>query len=410
MFGPASLSLLALLLIAAVLTRQAPLFLLALALLLASGLSRLYERHCLTGLRYQRRLSRRQAPFGATVELELEIVNEKLLPLAWLEVQEELPRDLPPRQGRVLNRLRPSRPLLHALLALRPFERVRRRYQIPCLRRGEHTFGPALVRTGDLFGLVNRDLTIDTIETLVVFPRVVPLAALGLPAHQPLGDLRARSWLFEDPSRIAGAREYRPGESLRRIHWAATARAQRLQSRVFEATTSHALLLCLNLQTIQSPFVTLEYDPDALELTICAAASIAAWALAQGLAVGLVSNGIHRLSPVPVAVEARADPDHLPRLLEALGRLQPLARQPFTATLAAGARRLPYGATVVAVSAVLTPAIAAALVGLRRRGHPVVLVATGREAPAGPLDGVVVRRIGPPEHWRDLPALAPVAG
>ena len=220
-----------------------------------------------------------------------------------------------------------------------------------------------------------------TTTSLVVFPRVVPLGALGLPAHQPLGDLKARSWLFDDPSRMAGVREHRPGESLRRIHWAATARTQRLQSRVFEATTSHALMLFLNLTTVPGPVVTLEYDPDALELTICAAASIGAWAIGQGFAVGLASNGLHRLDPTPVAVEARADPSHLPRLLTALGRLQPLARHSFEATLAQHASRLAFGATVVVVSAVLSPAAVAILLGLRRRGHAVTVVATGREAP-----------------------------
>lgn len=402
MFGPATVTLLVLVLIAGIIARQAALVLLALALLLAAGLSRLYERHALTGLSYRRRLSHRQVAFGATVELEVEAVNAKLLPLAWLEFEDELPRDLEPERGQVQQRTRPARPLLLGTLALRPYERVRRRYRISCRRRGEHVFGPALLRTGDLFGLVTQDLEVEATDTLIVFPRLLALVDLGLPAHQPLGDLRVQSWLFDDPSRIAGAREHQPGDSLRRIHWAATARAQRLQSRVYEATTSHRLLLCVNVQTLAGG-PTFEYDPDALELTISVAASIAAWALDHGFSVGLASNGIHRLRPRPVSVDSRADPAQRERLLVALGRLQPVARLPFPATLAQATGRLGFGETLVVVSATADVALLTALGGVRRRGHPVVLLATGRRPPERGLDGVVVRRVGPPEAWRTLP-------
>src|SRR5262249_33152756 len=102
MFGPATLTLLTLLLLISLLARQTPLFLLALALLLAALLSRLYERYCLTGLEYRRRFSRRQVPFGETVDLEIEVVNRKLLPLAWLDVEDEIPRELLPARSKVV--------------------------------------------------------------------------------------------------------------------------------------------------------------------------------------------------------------------------------------------------------------------------------------------------------------------
>src|SRR5712692_9886179 len=98
MFGTATLTLLSLLLIVSLLAHQAPLFLLALALLLASGLSRIWERYCLTGLEYRRSFSRARVEFGDTIELEIEIVNRKLLPLSWLEIEDELPVELRPER------------------------------------------------------------------------------------------------------------------------------------------------------------------------------------------------------------------------------------------------------------------------------------------------------------------------
>jgi uncharacterized protein (DUF58 family) len=405
MLGTATLWMLALLLFLSVLAHQAPLFVLSLALLVAAGVSKLYERYCLSGLEYRRRFSRRAADFGETIELEVEVVNRKLLPLAWLEIEDEIPRALPPARGRVHFSHKPNRSLLTSLLALRPYERVRRHYPLPCLTRGEHRFGPVRLRTGDLFGLVTREEVRLQEDVLVVYPRVVPVAALGLPARRPLGELRTRSWLFEDPSRLAGVRDYRPGDSLRRIHWAATARTQRLQAKIYEATTSHTLMLFLNVQSTPAGWWGLGYDPDVLELSIMTAASLAAWAFEHGYQVGLVTNGMHYFRRTKVAVAPTGDPARLPDFLDALGRLQPIAVRPFEAVLTEDVRQLPFGATIVAVTGVLTAPVVSALLALTRRGRAVTIVLTGRQDAPASLVGIPVRRVGPPEAWRELAEL-----
>ena len=407
MFGPATFTVLALLLAVSVLARYAPLFLLALTLLLAAGLSKLWERYCLSGLEYRRHLSHGQSAFGDTVVLELEIVNRKLLPLAWLEIADEIPGALPPARGRVRASHQPGRALLVSLIALRPYERVRRRYELPARVRGEHLFGPVRLRSGDLFGLVRREVVLEQVDTLVVCPRVVPPGRLGLPARQPLGNLGARTWLFEDPSRLAGARDYRPGDGLRRIHWAASARAQRLQARVYEPTTGHKLMIFLNLTSVTGPHWRVTYAPDVVELAIMAAASIAAWGQANAFEVGLASNGLHRLEASPGVAASSAAPTQHARLRQSLGRLQPISTWPFERVLAEESRRLTFGTSAVVISALVTSRLITALAAMRRRGHTVTLVLVGREAPNVSLPGIAVRRVGPPEAWRDLATLAP---
>jgi uncharacterized protein (DUF58 family) len=406
MFGSATLTILTLLLLLSIAAREAPLFLLAFALLLAAGLSALWKRYCLTGLEYRRHFSRRAVEFGETIDLELEIVNRKILPLSWLELDDEVPAAIAPTQAHAIGSYKPGRAALESLLAFRPYERIRRRYHLPGRARGEHAFGPVRLRTGDLFGLVSEELTIPLEESVVVYPRVVPLTALGLPAHNPLGDRRTRSWLFEDPSRFAGVRERRPEDALRRIHWAASARAQTLFVKVYEPSTTQKLVLFLNVVSTPGDWWGQSYDPDALELTIATAASIARWGLENRYQVGLKSNGIHRLRSLHVGVEPAGDAEQLPRLLDALGRLQPLAARDFSQTLTEGSRQLPFGATIVAVTAQLRAADVGELLALRRRGYPVVLVLTGRQVAPPALDGIVVRQVGPPEAWSTTLALS----
>jgi uncharacterized protein (DUF58 family) len=378
---------------------------LALALLLAAGASQFWVRNCLVGLEYRRRFSHTRVEFGSTVELEVEIVNRKILPLAWIEIEDEIPRGLPPERGQISPSHKAERARLVRVVALRPYERIRRRYRIVCNVRGEHSFGPVRLRSGDLFGLESRDETLDLVDVLVVYPRVVPVRTVNLPAQQPLGNRRTQSWLFEDPSRFVGVREYRPGDGLRRIHWAASARTQQLQVKVFEPTTSHKLMIFLNLRSVPGDWWGLEVDPDSLELAISTAASLATWAIGEGFQVGLATNGMHRMRWSQVAVDATADPGRLPVVLESLGRLQSFAVRPFEVTLADGARRVAFGATIVAVTAVVGEALAAELLALQRRGHPVALVLTGRQTTLPSLGGVVVRRVGPPAEWRTLPTL-----
>jgi uncharacterized protein (DUF58 family) len=400
-FGSGLLALLGALLVLAALAGQTALFLFALALLGAAGLSRLWWRYCLTRVEYHRHFSPHRLRFGDELTIEVEVVNRKALPLSWLEIDDEIPRDLPPTRGRVVSAIGPSRDVLASLGAYRPFERVRRRYSFPGRARGEHVFGPVRLRSGDLFGFATREEGLDLIESVVVYPRLLSLPALGIPAREFSGDLRARSWLFEDPSRMAGARDYRPGDSLRRIHWPATARAGALQSRVYEATTDRRIELALNLVTNEAIWWSQVYDRDVLELTISTAATIADWALDAGYLVGLATNGMYRGSWESVSVQAARDPDQLERILLALGKLRPYAVGPFEESLDEISRKLPFGTTLVVVTGALDDGCAKSIGAAAGRGHGVAVVYTGRGAPSAGPSGFDIRRVGPPELWRE---------
>ena len=394
------------LLVASVVLRSGLLFVVSLALLLVAATSRLWDKYCLSRVEYRRYFSQQRAFFGEEIELTVEITNRKLLPLAWLEVEDEIPTELEPRQGRVTPCHKAGRSLLLNLLSLRWYERVRRRYRVRCDVRGYHSFGPVALRSGDLFGFYRRGLTLDGEDHLLVYPRVVPLVQLGLPAKDPFGDRKARQWLFEDPLRVAGTREYVYGDSLRRVDWKATARTQQLQVRVYEPTTTYRLVIFLNLNTFGGYWWWLGYDSDLLELSISVAASVANWAVEQGYHVGLFANGNARRSDQKVKVAPSRDPDQLTHILEALAKVLPFATMPLEGLLRLESHDLPYGATLVVVTAVLGEDILKELLALKAAGHRIALLLVGDEAPSFRWDGIAVHRVGGEAAWRDLREIA----
>src|ERR1051326_2088532 len=310
--------------------------LLALALAL---IPELWYRLCFVDLVYRRQLGERRVFFGETVTLRLSVENRKVLPLPWLEVEDEFPEFLTLHGGKLEPHYKAHRKILAAGLSLFWFQRVSRRYHIQCVARGVFTLGPVRLRSGDPFGFLSREQRVMELDTLLVYPPMLPIERFGLPSRHPFGERAARRRLLEDPLHVVGARDWLPGDDLRRVHWKATARALTLQSKVYEPTTTWTLGLFLNVNSYPNP--ALGVNPDLFDLTLAAAASVAAWCVEQGYAVGLYSNGVQAMTEVDegssehdkegyvtgrVHLPPSSRPEQLPHVLEALARLVPYWR------------------------------------------------------------------------------------
>ncbi len=365
-------------------------FLAALFALVVGIVPEIWYRSALRHLRIHQQVSTPRAFFGETLTLALSVENQKLLPLSWLEIEDEIPEQLTLLAGRAVPTYKDKRVALVHTFSLWSFQRVTRRYRLRCRAHGVYTFGPATVRSGDPFGWLIREERVPVRESLLVYPLVAPLASFGLPPRYPFGERATPHRLLEDPLRVAGVREYVLGDDSRRIHWKATARAGELRSKIYEPSSQYRLLILLDINTYKESWMGL--DPELQELSIAAAASIAMWALDEGYAVGLLANSlmlglsgesattgdeqaitstaaaqafIHRVR-MPMA----RDSGQREQLLSALGRLLPYFGSPMD-TLIDGERfTLPIGTTVVLVSAaaVLREETVESLVDLRAWG------------------------------------------
>ncbi|MBN1487025.1 MAG: DUF58 domain-containing protein, partial [Anaerolineae bacterium] len=229
-----------------------------------------------------------RAFLGETVELKLEVYNRKLLPVSWLEVTDRAPTSLAIEGGQVL--VNPVTKLgeLHTFWRVGAFQRQARHYTVHCNQRGYHLYGPVTLTTGDGFGFFERTARLNGGQRLIVYPKVYSAAELRLPAVQPFGERLEQHSLFEDPLRTAGIREWSPADGMRRVHWKATAKNQRMLSRLYEPSREPQVLICLNVATLVHYWEGLV--PELLERAVSVAASLAVMCAGLRLPVGLLAN------------------------------------------------------------------------------------------------------------------------
>ncbi len=395
-----------------VVTQQPLLFVAALLLLALAVLPEIWYRFGLLGVRISQRPSSERVAFGGVVDVPLVIENRKPLPLPWLEVNDAFPDGLPTLGLTLALSPLPERATLVNTLSLWAYQRVRRHYRLRGVARGAYTFGPALLRVSDPCGVLTREGASSNVSALLVHPLIAPLDRFGLSPRAPFGERKASQRLHEDPLRIVGVRDYTPGDDPRRIHWQATARMGTLQSKMYEPSARHTLMIFLDARTFANP--NIGYDPPLIEMAISAAASVASWGVAQGYAVGLISNGtlatrdLANRAATPAApvgalhdddlarqiaraaahlrlrLPPAAPPEQATRILDGLARLLPYTGASMRQMLVSEQRRLPTGATVVYIGAeslVDVPTLIA-LRQFRARGYAVSLLLTTAEGAA----------------------------
>ena len=343
-------------------------YLMLLAWIVGAITARMAER----GLVAERHISVDRIHHGGETTVGLTVANRSRVPVLWLVAAESLPAGLPMTglRGRV-------GPLAGG--ASFSF-----RYTLHGARRGYHELGPMVLRTGDIFGLSQRERRAAGVAALTVFPKIVPITHARLPSRRPAGEVRARQRALEDPTQIVGIRPYQHGDGLRRVHWRATAHTGRLQSKLFEISAQVDNTLVVNLRRADYPGGPSDAE-DAAELAVTAAASIARHVLDRRQRIGLLALG---RDPAGEAQEGllRVRPgrhrDQLTEILSALGRIELGPSEPLPAVLEREKDDLNWGALIVVITAMLPPEAVSSLLGLRNAGFEVRAILVGRTTPA----------------------------
>jgi uncharacterized protein (DUF58 family) len=346
----------------------------------------------LLGLEVRRSLGAETVEIGGTVESRLVLHNHKRLPALWVFWRDAIEPGLAADGVTCGFQTLTSEETLHTACTLHG------------VRRGLYRVGPAVIESSDPLGLVRRFRVEPEVRFLTVLPRTVAIGTGWPLGHRPIHEVPRRRSLFEDPSRFLGVRDYQAGDSLRRIHWRATARSGRLQVKLYEPAVLEGVFLAVEMGKASFPRGPDETGEDpGVELTVTAAASIAEFVLAHGQAVGLTSNGgdaadrypsdwtggsFRRMEDVVQETEARrrmpayrpleVEPGRghwqLDRLRSALARLTLAPGLTLAELLVAEAPRLPRSHVILVVTPDLGPALGGALGTLRRSGFEVGVV------------------------------------
>lgn len=401
------------------------------ALLGVMLVSRYLTRSWAASLSAKRQVDKLEAEVGETISVELTIENQGKLPIAWVLLEDLLPRQAimfdPPNLAVTGRRIE--------LTMMKPRGIKTMLYQLTCNRRGYYQIGPLVLETGDLFGLHRRYRVATEPQFLMVLPKVMPLAGYEVVSKRPIGEVRMTYRLFEDPTRIAGVRAYERGDPLNRVSWKATARTGQLHSKVYEPSTVVGATILLDFHKSSH---AKKGEPHRSELAITAAASIANAVYLMGQQIGLVTNGRDAADRIrtegwtgdvrtraaakasagmkemsdrlePLIVQTRRGPEQLMTILETLARVELTDGLTLPQLIVESTSRMPRDASVIVILPKVTMETAIALGELRRQGYAITAVINAYEEDdfahaSGPLLAYDI----PTRHLKDEAAVVEV--
>ncbi|RMG99918.1 MAG: DUF58 domain-containing protein [Chloroflexi bacterium] len=372
--------------------RNAAMLALGLTLLFIVGVSTIWKNLSLVGVTYERQFDRTRVFPGEPIKMTITVSNRKPLPLTWLQFRDELPvsteSDNPIAQ--VASEIT-GRYILQNTFSVHGNETTSRTVTLRFPRRGYYKLGPVTYESGDIFTLFTMAREYKYIDSLIVYPQIWPLEELTLPAKEPFGELRVQRSLFTDPIKTQGIRDYQPEDRFRDVHWKATARRGELQTKIYDPSTGMTMAVFLNVATF--PRHWMGFDPDLLERAVSVAASIANYGAQQKWGVGVYANGSVPNSDQPIRVPPSRSPNQLARVLEALAAVTEFATGSIEQMMVRESPALPWAATIVLVTAVVTEEIMVTLLRLREAGRRVVLISLADEPPPKHLGRILTYHI-----------------
>ena len=209
---------------------------------------------------------------GEKVSVKIHIHLPYRIPLAYLFIKDEVSKR--PRGGPFSGQT--------VLFPLFSKERMYT-YDHDSLSRGEYSFHRIRIQMGDLLGLFRKDVVIEQLEKIIVFPAYFEMNNHPLKTLFESGVTLAKDIAHRDSTMAISTRAYQSGDRFSWIHWKQTARKNEIMTKEFEQRQSQDVLLILD--RTPSP---------SFELAVKFTASIVRSAVKAGTNIGLLSYGAER--------------------------------------------------------------------------------------------------------------------
>ncbi|MBV7330880.1 DUF58 domain-containing protein [Chloroflexi bacterium TSY] len=242
---------------------------------------------------------------GDVLDERFELVNPSALPVLWAEY----------RRGSNLPGARTGWVVASASNNVYSWQS-----KVECRQRGLYQLGPSFLTWADPLILFQIEREFPETETIIIYPRIVHLPRVEIPAGSDRGTLQ-RVRPLHGTQRSTSVRDYQPGDSLRHIHWPSTAHRNSLMVTELDTEPGGEVWIVLDLdhavykqseveggddeRSDNNPLPDIERDAaayinDTFEFGVVVAASLAAQLLNDHnrQKVGLLTSSGHNVADV----------------------------------------------------------------------------------------------------------------
>jgi uncharacterized protein (DUF58 family) len=311
-----------------------------------------------------RKTRARRAQVGRNLDEVFIVRNRTILPKLWLEIRD--------------HSTFPGHRASHVVPALAGRSSYRWYVETPCLVRGEFQLGPMTVISGDPFGFFLSPRRIDATSRVIVFPATVPITNVQLPIGQISGGDAQRQRAHFVTTNAAGVRDYVPGDSFNRIHWASTARKDRLLVKEFDIDPLVDIWLFVDFSAgsvVEDPMLqrlgrtgtvipsNQAIPPSTEEYAVVIAASLANYFIGSERALGFAAY-----SPVREVYQPEHGQRQLNRILQTLAVARSFSKYTLGHMLTLETPYFTRGTTLVIITSSLDPHWVTEAQILSRRG------------------------------------------
>ncbi|MBQ3257528.1 MAG: DUF58 domain-containing protein [Oscillospiraceae bacterium] len=228
---------------------------LCLFFLLLGVVCRVWCDRATKGLRLHMECPRTRLFPGQETTISYEVTNDKLLPLVWMELSQNgperdclIPDDAFERyQVPYEDRERPVHFLRQSFSYIGSFQTVRIDSRWKAERRGLYVIDKLVARSGDGFGLAQKEHTLSSkdVPMIAVYPRPVDVDLSLFLRPRWDANVGNRGWM-EDNTVLRGNREYQPGDNWKHINWRMAAREQGTPINLYETIQPGAVRFILD--------------------------------------------------------------------------------------------------------------------------------------------------------------------
>ncbi|WP_246946069.1 DUF58 domain-containing protein [Bacillus pinisoli] len=308
-----------------------------------------------------RKVNQSQFTAGESLKATITITRRlPFLPLLYVIVEDELPMGL--RYGSQSQRPK-------AMMFPWFKKTIKLEYVLDAIPRGEHQLTHVRIKTGDLFGLVEKEGLFELKNTVLVYPSYVDIAYRQLENRYDQGSTSSKTKLIRDTTIAVGVREYQPGDRFSWIDWKASARRNTFMTKEFEQQQSHQVAVIIDRSDSQSRVI--------FEQVVVLTASIVKAISRHGAQMSFVSVGKDQF-----VTDVNHSESHQQQVFYHLAKVQP-DNPFFSASIESEVSKWQQGMTLIFVTSQLTDAFVKTIEYLsHRQYHIVVLVILPKQNPS----------------------------